>query len=63
MAASAFLLALLAAGRSLTSEPPRHLERPFKILAPQAAALAHDPLSSSDEAPSPERGCPKAPIA
>jgi hypothetical protein len=42
MAAAALLLAFFAAGRSLTSAPPRHLERPFKILVPQAAPLAHD---------------------
>jgi MFS family permease len=47
MAAAALLLALLAAGRRLTTAPPRHLERPFQILAPQAASLAHDPLDAS----------------
>ena len=49
MAATAFLLALLAAGRSLTTRAPPHLERPFQILTPQAAALAHDPPGASDE--------------
>jgi len=29
--------------------PPSHLERPFEVLAPQAAPLAHDPLGLSDE--------------
>jgi MFS family permease len=53
MATAALLLALLAAGGSLTMEPPQHRERPFEILAPQAAPLAHDPLGSSDEPPSP----------
>ena len=43
IAAAALLLALVAAGRSLTSGSPPHLERPFEILAPQAAPLAHDP--------------------
>jgi MFS family permease len=54
MAAAALLLAVLAAGRSLTTTPPQHLERPFEILAPQAAPLAHDPLGVSDEPPSPD---------
>ena len=53
MAAAALLLAFLAAGRSLTTPSPEHRERPFEILAPQAAPLAHDPLGSSDEPPSP----------
>jgi MFS family permease len=44
MAATAFLLALLAAGRSLVSASPIRQERPFEILAPQAAPLAHDQL-------------------
>jgi len=51
MAAAALFLALLAAGRSLTTPSPEHRERPFEILAPQAAPLAHDPLGSSDEPP------------
>jgi MFS family permease len=54
MAAVALLLAFLAAGRSLTTASPQHLERPFEILAPQAAPLAHDPLGSSDEPQSPD---------
>jgi MFS family permease len=49
MATTAFLLALLAGGRSLISASPMHVERPFEILAPQAAPLAHDQLPSSDE--------------
>jgi hypothetical protein len=49
MAAAACLLALLAAVSSFTSASPPRLERPFEILAPQAASLAHDPLGSSDE--------------
>ena len=44
MAAAALILAFLAAGRSLTTTAPNHLERPFEILAPQASVLAHDPL-------------------
>src|SRR6516162_565319 len=54
MAAAALLLAILAAGRSLTRASPQHLERPFQILMPQAAPLAHDPLGGSDEPPSPD---------
>ena len=54
MAAVAFSLAFLAAGRSLTTTAPYHLERPFEILAPQAASLAHDPLDVSDEPLSPD---------
>jgi hypothetical protein len=46
MAAAALLLAVLAAGRSLTAAAPRHLARTFRILAPQAASLAHDPLDT-----------------
>ena len=48
MAAAALLLALVAAGRSFTSPSPPHLERPFEILAPQAAPLAHDPLHTAN---------------
>jgi MFS family permease len=54
MAAAAVLLAVVAVGQSLTTAPPLHLERPFEILAPQAASLAHDPFEFSDEPP-PER--------
>jgi MFS family permease len=51
MAAAAVLLAVVAVGQSLTTAPPLHLERPFGILAPQAASLAHDPFEFSDEPP------------
>jgi len=54
MTAAALLLAFLAAGRSLTTASPQHRERPFEILAPQAAPLAHDQLGSSDEPLSPD---------
>ncbi|MGH7058793.1 MAG: MFS transporter [Stellaceae bacterium] len=47
MAAATLLLAFLAAGRSFATPSPRHLERPFELLAPQAAALAHDPFGAS----------------
>jgi MFS family permease len=55
MAAAALLLALLAAGWSLATASPRHLRRPFEILASQAAPLAHNQLDSSDVALSPDR--------
>jgi hypothetical protein len=42
MAAAALLLGLVAGGRSLTTAPAQQLRRPFEILAPQAAPLAHD---------------------
>jgi hypothetical protein len=45
---------LLAARRSLTTASPQHRERPFEILAPQAASLAHDPLGAGDGFPSPD---------
>jgi MFS family permease len=51
MAAAGCLLALIAAGRSLTSAAPPHLKRPFEILAPQAAPLAHDPAGSAEDPP------------
>lgn len=54
MAAAALLLALVAGGRSLVTAAPRHLRRPFEILAPQATPLAHNQLDSSDVALSPD---------
>jgi hypothetical protein len=42
MAAAAILLAVLAAARSWSRPEPVHLERPFEILTPQAASLAHE---------------------
>jgi len=56
MAAAALLLALLSGGGSLITASPEHLERPFEILAPQAAPLAHDQLGSSSEPPSLDPG-------
>jgi MFS family permease len=53
MAAAALLLAVLAATRGLTTASPQHLERPFDILAPQAAPLAHDPLDNEVLSPNP----------
>jgi MFS family permease len=49
MAAAALCLTFLAAGRSLTTTAPHRLARPFEILAPQAAPLAHDPLDAPHE--------------
>jgi hypothetical protein len=46
MAVAALLVALVAAGRSLISPAPKRLERPFELLAPQAAPFAHDPVDS-----------------
>ena len=54
MAAAALFLTFLAAGRSFTTTAPHHAERPFEILAPQAAALAHAPRDASDEPLSPD---------
>ena len=51
VAATALLLALIAGGSSLGSASPLHHERPFEILAPQAAPLAHDQMRVSDELP------------
>jgi len=51
MAAAALLLAFVATGWSLATAAPRHLRRPFEILAPQAAQLAHNPLDSSNDRP------------
>jgi MFS family permease len=47
LAAAATLLAVLAAVWSWIRPPPVHLERPFEILTPQAASLAHDAVSHS----------------
>lgn len=54
MAVAATLLALVAGGRSMMRAPPLHSARPFEVLAPQAASLAHDPLGLSDEPSSPD---------
>ena len=50
MAAAALLLAILAAASSLARAAPTNLDRPFGILAPQAARLAHGALEPSDDA-------------
>jgi len=49
MAAAALTLALIAVRRSMVSASPPHLERPFDIVSPQAAALAHDPAGASED--------------
>jgi MFS family permease len=52
IAAAALLLAVVAVSRTMIKAPPPHLERPFEILAPQAAPLAHDALGSAVKAAS-----------
>ncbi len=49
MAASTLFLAVVAAGWSVAQAAPLHVQRPFEILSPQAASLAHDPLRSCDD--------------
>jgi MFS family permease len=48
MSAAALLLALIAGTKSLTSVSQPRLERPFEILAPQAAIVAHNSGSPRD---------------
>jgi MFS family permease len=48
MTAAAILLAIVAAAWSWSRREPVHLERPFEILTPQAAPLAHDALHHSE---------------
>ena len=62
MAAAAGALALLAVGWRLTSPAPPHLERPFEILTPQAAPLAHDPFATEDGPPRPAGAAPGEPV-
>jgi MFS family permease len=47
IAAAAFLLSVIAAAGRIRSASPAHLERTFRILAPQAAPLAHDSVGLS----------------
>jgi MFS family permease len=49
MAAAALLLALVAGAGHLMVAAPRHLQRTFDILAPQAAAIAHDQLGELND--------------
>ena len=51
MAVAAGLLALVAAVSCLVMAAPRHRLRTFKILAPHATSLAHDPLGSPSNIP------------
>ncbi len=51
MAATALLLALVAAGSSLATAAPRRLQRPFEILAPHAALLSSNSLDSPNDIP------------
>jgi MFS family permease len=44
MAVAALTLALVAIYGSMATAPPPHLERPFDVLAPQVAPVAHDPV-------------------
>ena len=53
MGAAALLLALIAAGRSLTSATPRPLARPLEILTPQAAIVAQDALTATPQSAEP----------
>lgn len=58
MATAAIVLAIVAASRSVIVRAPRHQERPFDILAPQATPLGHDPLGADNDAmatPQPQR--------
>ena len=49
MAAAVLVLAFVAGVGSFMTSPPKHLEVPFEILAPQAGPLAHDPLEPSEQ--------------
>ena len=54
MAGAACVLAILAVGRSASSVSSPRLQRTFELLAPQAAARAHDPSGGSGQAARPE---------
>ena len=57
MAVAGLLIGFVAVARSRTTAEPPHLQRPFEILTPQAAPLAHDPRGASDvHAPDPAAG-------
>ena len=55
MAAVALLLALIAAGRRLTTASPPRLARPLEIMTPQAAIVARDALAFTPESTRPLR--------
>jgi hypothetical protein len=46
---AATILAVIAAGRSLTSALPSHLIRPFEMLAPQVPVIAHEPPAAREQ--------------
>lgn len=54
---AAIVLAVIAAGRSLTSALPSHLMRPFEMLAPQVPVVAHEPPTAREQQ-SPKRHGP-----
>lgn len=56
MAFAALVLGLVAVATTRIAAPPQHLPRPFEILTPQAASLAHDALGASDVSPPRPRG-------
>ena len=49
MAATAFVLACIAAGWSFGSIPKQQFKRPFTMLAPQAVGVAYEPLPFADD--------------
>ena len=51
IAAAAVLLFLAAVGGTFIKAAPHRLRRTFRILAPEAASLAHDPVGSDDNVP------------
>jgi MFS family permease len=53
LTACAIILAVCAACWSLLIAAPQHLRRTFRILTPQAATLAHDPVGACSDAPAP----------
>ncbi|WP_119270579.1 MFS transporter [Taklimakanibacter deserti] len=56
MAVAALVLMVLSLGRSLIRASPLRLKRPFRILAPQAARLAHAPMEDPEKGPAPNEG-------
>lgn len=46
MAAFGLLLSLMSMARRWVTTPPKHQQRTFEILAPQATPLAHDLIGS-----------------
>ena len=48
MAGATALLAIVTFVRARTRAAPEHQERPFEILAPQAARIAHDPAGAAE---------------